>query len=276
MKLALWQTTGFPANVPANLAALERTAAAAAAAGAALLLCPECWLTGYNIGADIGRLAEGADGPAAQRVAALARRSGLAIGYGFAERDPASGRIFNTAQVFGPDGARLARYRKTHLFGAAERAAYTAGECFETPFEFAGLRLGLLICYDIEFPEPARSLMLDGADVLLVPTALTDEYGAVPRILVPARCVENQIHVAYCNHAGVENGMRFLGGSCLVGSDGNPVVSAGAEDALIVGEVSAAARRASRAIFPYPDDRRPELYARLQQRPLDALLEPLS
>jgi predicted amidohydrolase len=261
----LWQTVGFAGDVAANLTALENTAAAAAAAGAALLLCPECWLCGYNIGAALEPLAESAEGPSAQAIAALSRRFGIAIAYGYAEREPDSHRIFNAAQVIGADGAPLARYRKTHLFGADERAYYTPGECFEAPFAFAGLRLGLLICYDIEFPEAARSLTLAGADALLVPTALTDEYRVVPQLLVPARCVENQIHVAYCNHAGIENGMRFLGGSCLVGPDGNTVVAAGADDALIIGEISQRTRAAGLKSFPYRNDRRPELYRRLQQ-----------
>jgi 5-aminopentanamidase len=266
MKLALWQTTGFPADVAANLAALEGTAQAAAAAGAALLLCPECWLCGYNIGPEVTRLAECHDGESAQRIAAIARKHGLAIAYGYAERESGSAVIYNTAQVIGADGALLARYRKTHLFGPAERAAYTPGARFEAPFEFGGFKVGLLICYDVEFPEAVRTLMLLGAEVLLVPTALTDEYAAVPDFLLPARCVENQIAVAYCNHSGVENGMRFLGGSCLIGSDGKALVAAGADDALIIGEISRRAQDANAHTYPYRIDRRPELY-RLLHRP---------
>ena len=83
MKLALWQTAGFPADVAANLAALQACAQAAAAAGAALLLCPECWLCGYNIGAAVTALAESADGASAQRIAAIARQYQIAIAYGY-------------------------------------------------------------------------------------------------------------------------------------------------------------------------------------------------
>jgi nitrilase len=263
MKLALWQTVGFPADTAANLGALEATARAAAAAGAGLLLCPECWLCGYNIGAAVATLAEQRDGASAQVVAGIARRNNIAIAYGYAERDVSSGQVYNAAQVIGPDGERLAHYRKTHLFGAGERAAYRPGERFEPPFELGGFKMGLLICYDVEYPEAVRSLALLGADVVLVPTALTDEYAVVPDYLVPARAVENQVFVAYCNHAGVENGMRFLGGSLLADIDGKALAAAGAGEALIIGEISQGRRLAAAQCYPYRTDRRPELYGLL-------------
>jgi 5-aminopentanamidase len=268
MKLALWQTAGYPADVPANLAALQSTAQAAATAGAALLLCPECWLCGYNIGAAVGALAESFDGVSAQQIAAIARQNHIAIAYGYAERDVSggnlrSGHIYNSVQVIGADGVALAHYRKTHLFGADERAAYCPGIQFEPPFSFGAFRIGLLICYDVEYPEAVRSLALMGADVILIPTALTDEYAAVTDFLVPARSIENQVYLAYCNHAGVENGMRFLGGSCLTGMDGKALAAAGAGEALIIGEISKPEQDAAARIYPYRADRRPELYGRL-------------
>jgi len=79
MKLALWQTAGFPADTVANLGALETTARAAATAGASLLLCPECWLCGYNIGAAVATLAEQRDGISSQVIAGIARRNNIAI-----------------------------------------------------------------------------------------------------------------------------------------------------------------------------------------------------
>jgi 5-aminopentanamidase len=267
MKIALWQTAGFPADVAANLAALAPIAKAAAAAGAALLLCPECWLCGYNIGAAVATLAESADGASARRIAAIARQSEIALAYGYAELDAASGYIYNSVQVIGADGAVLSRYRKTHLFGADERAAYRAGDRFAPPFDFAGYKIGLLICYDVEYPEAVRSLALLGADVVLAPTALTDEYAAVPDFIVPARSIENQLYLAYCNRAGVENGMRFLGGSCLTGMDGKALAAAGAGEALIIGEISKRAQQAAARTYPYRADRRPELYGLLTSRP---------
>ena len=264
VKIALWQTVGHPADVSANLAALEPVARQAADAGAALLLCPECWLCGYNIGPAVQSLAQTADGPAAQRIAAIARQYGIAIGYGYAERDPATDRIFNAAQVIGPNGV-LAQYRKIHLFGPEERAAYCAGHAWTRPFEFRGFSIGLLICYDVEYPEAVRTLALMGADIILVPTALTHEYGVVPDCIVPARCIENRICIAYCNHGGRENGLRFLGRSCLIGPDGGTLAAAAADDGLIIGEIERPAFEAAGLKFPYRSDRRPELYGLLSQ-----------
>ncbi len=263
MKLALWQTAGFPADTVANLGALETTARAAAAGGAAILLCPECWLCGYNIGAAVATLAEQRDGISSQVIAGIARRNNIAIAYGYAERDVSSRHIYNAVQVIGSDGTRLAHYRKTHLFGSDERAVYRPGDRFEQPFELGGFKMGLLICYDVEYPEAVRTLALLGADVVLVPTALTDEYAAVPDFLVPARAVENQVFVAYCNHAGVENGMHFLGGSRLTDIDGKALAAAGAGEALIIGEISQRRRAAAAKCYPYRADRRPELYSLL-------------
>jgi 5-aminopentanamidase len=263
MKLALWQTAGFPADVPANLAALQPTAKAAATAGSSLLLCPECWLCGYNIGDAVAALAESFDGASAQRIAEIARQNNIAIAYGYAERDATSGDIYNAVQVIGADGSVLSRYRKTHLFGPCERIAYRPGIQFEPPFSFGDFKIGLLICYDVEYPEAVRSLALMGADVILIPTALTDEYAAVPDFLVPARSIENQVFLAYCNHAGVENGMRFLGGSCLTGMDGKALAAAGAGEALIIGDISKRDQDAAAKTYPYLSDRRPELYGLL-------------
>src|SRR5579871_3453664 len=108
MRLALWQTQGFGADKAANLAALSATAAAAAAAGANMLLAPESWLGGYNV--DIAAGAEPADGPAAKTIAAIARQTGIAIAYGYAERD--GDALYNSAAVIGPAGP-LGHYRKT-------------------------------------------------------------------------------------------------------------------------------------------------------------------
>jgi nitrilase len=260
MKLALWQTTGFPGDSAANLRALEPMAQAAAVAGASLLLCPECWLCGYNIGTAVADLAEARDGAAAAAIAGIARRNHIAIAYGYAERAGVSGHIYNSVQVFDPAGQPLAHYRKTHLFGPQERAAYRPGDCFEPPFALGGFKFGLLICYDVEYPEAVRSLALLGADVVLVPTALTEECTAIAEFIIPARAVESQVFVAYCNHAGIENGMRFLGGSRLAGIDGKVLAAAGSGEALLIGEISQRARLEAAHRYPYEADRRPELY----------------
>lgn len=259
----------MPRDVEGNLAALELQAVAAARAGASLLLCPECWLCGYNIGAAVRSLAQPRDGPAAQRVADIARRHGIVIAYGYAERDTAHRDVlFNSVQIFDAAGKPLAHYRKTHLFGPDERAAYHSGDALAAPFAIAGFSVAPMICYDIEFPEMARAAALAGAELLLVPTALAAEYATVRSLLVPARAVENQLFVAYCNHCGEEDGMRFLGGSCLIGPDGTALAAAGQEEALLLATVDRRRQRAAARLFPYRADRRPELYAPVSAAPV--------
>lgn len=257
MRLALWQTEGHPGDIAANLPDLAVQARAAAAAGAQLLLCSELWLGGYNLRA---QPAEPVDGPSAQRIAELAREHGIAICYGYAETHESGGKPYNAAQVIDANGTRLCNYRKTHLFGAFERTLFTPGERLEQPFEFNGWSIGLLICFDVEFPENVRKLTLQGAELLLIPTALTPEYGAVPNLIVPARAVENQLFVAYCNHSGVEAGLAFLGGSCVAAPDGSKLASAANGEALLVVDLEHGQRAAQESTFPYLAGRRPEIY----------------
>lgn len=263
MRMALWQTCGLPGDVAGNLDQLERQASAAAATGAQLLLCPELWLGGYNVPQRMNELAEAADGPSARRIGELAQRFGLAIAYGYAERHPQGGKPYNSVQVIGPSGAAIGHYRKAHLFGAMEREVFSAGDVLEAPFDYAGWRIGLLICFDVEYPEAVRTHALNGAGLILIPTALTPEYGAVPGVIVPARAVENQLFVAYCNHCGVEDGLAFLGGSCIVAPDGERLAAAGPAESLLIVDLDAQQRARQAGTFPYLPCRRPELYGAL-------------
>lgn len=267
LKLALWQTEGHLADPPANVAALAKIARSAAAGGAKILLCPECWLQGYNIPDRCAELAEQRNGPSATRIAGIARENDLAIVYGYAERDPASGAIHNSVQAIGPDGTSLANYRKTHLFSDFERGLYRPGDGFAAPFDFLGWRIGLLICYDVEFPETVRSVALAGADLILIPTALTGDYPCVPDIVVPARAIENQVFVAYCNHAGVEGEMRFIGKSRLAGPTDPAIAAAGDGEALLIATIARETIAAAAPAFPYRTERRPSLYAGLVSGP---------
>ncbi len=170
LRTALLQSSGQLGDVAANLKALDEAAARAAANGAGLLVAPEMFLTGYAIDADVHRLAEPADGEAADAVADIAERHGVAVAYGYPERD--GDTVYNAAQLIGPDGTRLASYRKTHLYGDFELAWFTPGDRPVVQAELGGLRIGLMICYDVEFPENVRAHALAGTDLLLVPTAL--------------------------------------------------------------------------------------------------------
>jgi predicted amidohydrolase len=265
MRTALLQSSGRPGEVDANLRILDAAAARAARAGAELVAAPEMFLTGYAIGDDVPRLAEPADGPSAQALAAVAARHGIAIAYGYPERD--GEHVYNSVQLISADGARLAGYRKTHLYGDFERAHFTPGDDPVVQARLGSLTVGLLVCYDVEFPENTRAHALAGTDLLLVPTALMHPYRFVADSLVPVRAFENQMYVAYVNRTGPEGEFRFVGLSTVAAPDGVVTARAGEGEELLLADVDPSLPAASRKANPYLDDRRPALYGSLLTEP---------
>ncbi|WP_408899561.1 carbon-nitrogen hydrolase family protein [Nocardioides sp. R1-1] len=259
--VAAWQPDGPLLDVPAALAALDAAARDAAARGARLLVCPELTLTGYDIAPAAAELAEPAGGPMAEAVAAIARRHRLAVAWSWPERDGAAVHI--SAELVDRDGAVLARHRKAHLYGPDEAGAYVPGDGTPAVGEVDGYKVGLLVCYDIEFPEQVRMVALAGADLLACPTALMAPYDAVSTLLVPARAFENQMAVAYANRAGTEHELTYTGLSCVVGPDGADLARAGEHAGLVVGTLTAAALDAARRANTHLADRRPEVYGGL-------------
>ncbi len=264
LRTALLQSSGQPGDVAANLAVLDEAAGRAAATGAGLLIAPELFLTGYAIGDDVPKLAEPADGPSARAVAALAVRHGLAIVYGYPERDTERhGVLYNSARLVGADGTFLANYRKTHLFGCFEQKWFTPGDLTVVQAEVDDVRVGMLICYDVEFPENVRSHALAGTDFLVVPTAQMHPFQFVAESVIPVRAFESQMYVAYVNRTGPEGEFEFVGLSTLAGPDGTARARAGRGEDLVFGEVDPDFLAASRKNNPYLADRRPGLYGSL-------------
>ncbi|MFE9767238.1 carbon-nitrogen hydrolase family protein [Streptomyces sp. NPDC005808] len=261
MRTALLQSSGRPGSVVGNLKVLDEAAGRAAAAGAGLLVAPEMFLTGYAIGDDIARLAEAADGDSADAIAEIAGRHGVAVAYGYPERS--GDVVFNSAQLISADGARLANYRKTHLFGCFEQDHFTPGEQPVVQAELDGLRVGIMICYDVEFPENVRAHALAGTDLLLVPTAQMHPFQFVAESVVPVRAFENQMYVAYVNRTGQEGEFDFVGLSTLAGPDGVARARAGRGEQLVLADADPAFLTASRESNPYLKDRRPGLYGSL-------------
>jgi predicted amidohydrolase len=265
MRIAIYQGPAEAGSVARNLDLLEAMAKEAAGRGARLMICPEMFLSGYNVGPEqASRLAEPADGPSLARVGALACGHRIALLLGYPERG-GDGAIYNAACLVGRDGRSLANYRKCHLFGDLDRDMFRPGESPPAVIELDGVRVGLLICYDVEFPESVRLLALAGADLVAVPTALMDPFEVVVRTLVPARAVENQVFLAYANRCGREGDLRYCGLSCVVGPDGTDLVRAGRAKELIFADLDLDRLRAARTLSPYLSDRRPELYAPLAE-----------
>lgn len=249
----------------AALSRLDEVARRAAAGGARLLVCPEMSVTGYNIGAGIERLAEPADGPVGRLVRRIAAEHGIGIVYGNPERDGES--VYNTSFLVSATGEPLAAYRKTHLYGPMEQKHFRPGDVPVVQADFHGVRIGLLICYDIEFPEPARAHALAGTELLVVPTALLPPEDVVAETLVPARAYENQMHVAYVDRCGSEDELSYIGKTCLIAPDGTELARAGGGEELLFARVDPAATTAARRVNTQLAERRPDLYAGLTGAP---------
>lgn len=242
-------------DVERNLRVTQQLVRQAAAAGATLVATPEAttYLGPHDRKA---RLAEPLDGPTHQRLGALARELGITLVVGsVAERwEPPAGRepdrAYNTTLVFGPDGRRLASYRKVHLFdvdlreagGVTFRESATTARGTEpvvvaTP---AG-RLGLSICFDLRFPEHFRALTDRGAEVLLVPAAFTLMTGMDHwHTLLRARAIETQSWVLAPAQWGAhdDDGLRrSYGHSLIVDPWGTVVAECGDGEGICLAEV---------------------------------------
>jgi len=210
----------------ANLGSAEELIRAAAGRGAALIATPEN--TNYlGPHAEKVRRAEPLDGPTCARFAALARELGIHLLLGsFNERAPDPARCFNTSVLFGPDGARLAVYRKIHLFdvdvpdGVSFRESDSVAPGAEVVVAETPLaRLGLSICYDLRFGELYRALVGRAAQVIAIPSAFTATTGKAHwEVLVRARAIETQCWVLAPGQHGRhdDGGLRESHGQSMI------------------------------------------------------------
>lgn len=251
------QAAGVPGDVPANLAALDAAAREAGSGGADLLVTPEMFVTGYNIGSRVRDLA---GRHLADRVAAIAKRRGIGLVAGLPRA--VGGEVRNSAVLIDSDGSVLAVHDKTHRFGDLDRALFAAGTEPGPVVDFHGIRVGMLICYDVEFPEAVRSLALRGAQLIVVPTAQMEPYVFVAEQLIRVRAWENQVYLAYANRVGAEGGLSYVGRSVVVSPAGADVAR-GTADAqeLLLADVEPALVDHMQQLNPYLIDRRPDLYA---------------
>jgi predicted amidohydrolase len=252
MRIAVHHGTTATAETAAALAAVEELARAAAGQGAELLVLPQRFLGGACRDAAAAReAAQLSDGPAARRLAAIARERRLAILCGYVEL--CTGQVHDSALLVDAGGCALANYRRSHLLPGPDAATFARGQWL-TVAPLGGCRLGVLIGSDIEASEPARALALAGARVLLVAARHEADAAIVGAAVLPARAFETGCAIAYAN-AGAEAAAPR---ACLLGPDG--AVLAAAADGLAVADVPveppAAATQRTLA-------RRPRLYQKL-------------
>ncbi|MFC6285450.1 carbon-nitrogen hydrolase family protein [Nocardioides sp. GCM10027113] len=194
--------------------------------GTDLVVLPEAYARDFGeAGSDVSPYAEPVPGPFADEVERVAKERGTTVVAGMFERSDDPAKPFNTLVV---RGAATADYRKIHLydsFGYRESDRLTAGVVEPRLVEVGGLRLGLMTCYDLRFPELARLLVGEGAEVLVVPAAWVAGPRKVDhwRTLVRARAIENTAYVV----AAAQPGPRYTGHSLVVDPMGEVLAEAG-------------------------------------------------
>ena len=260
--IAVVQHISTPGQTDASLERIARYAKQASSAGAQLVLFPEASLSGYNNTPEVTkRVAQAADSDTSNTIAEVCKRHDVAIAYGFAEKK--DGKTYNSVQLIDENGVARALYRKTHLWGQQDRTLFTQGDDLVAVIDWLGWKIGLLICYDIEFPETVRRLALEGAELILNPTALMSPWTTVADLIVPARAYESQLFIAYANFCGSEYEQQYVGHSCIVGPDGTNLAKAADEEAMLLATLKKSRISEVRAALPYHLDRRPSLYKTL-------------
>ncbi len=256
MKLGIAQVTGAPESeqdmIPWVRSAMDGLP------DADLVVLPELALCGYDNPAKIRRMALANGGPTVVKLAGLAREKRQALALGYAERDMDG--LHNALLVIDADGRTLANYHKTHLWSGYEAALFCPGKGLAT-FRLAGLRFGMVICYDLDFPETARTLALAGMDCLLCVSATSSGYDVVPRHIVPARAYENGCFVAFANRGDTDGAVPCIGQSRIVGPDGSIIAALETDGAaFLMGEISRQRLNDWRQNHAYLADRRSTLY----------------
>jgi omega-amidase len=241
-----------------NEATARSLASQASKQKADLLVLPELWPTGYHL-SRAEEYASPLDGGPFALMSGLARMHGMAL-VGSALESNADGPPFNTAALFGPDGALLAAYRKVHLFPPMGEAEYLAPGVDLPLFDLPWGRTALAICYDLRFPEMWRRYAFGGAQLIVIPA----EWPAVRvehwRLLLRARAVENQLFVVGCNRAGEDIDGLFGGHAAAIDPMGEAIVEGGSEAGLFVATLELDQVAAVRRRLPFLNDRRPEVY----------------
>ncbi len=258
-------------EVSTNLCKVEVAVLGAVGNGAEVVVLPELVTTGYAFDSaqEVRGLAERFDGPSLHAITVLAAEHDLVIVGGFAELG-ADDEVYNSAFLIDRAGVREV-YRKAHLW-ADERRWFTPGEQPPAVVDTDRGRIGILICYDLEFPEWTRIAALAGADLLCVPTnwpAATLPKGERPIEVVRAQATASvdRVFVAVCDRVGPERGTDWVGGSTIVGPDGYPLTLAeagkGPQTLLARCDLRDARDKSTSAVNDVVADRRPKLYSRI-------------
>jgi predicted amidohydrolase len=238
-----------------------------------LLVFPECALTGYCYSSleESLSVAERIPGPSTDDVAARCRELNVYVILGLLEE--AEGRCYNALAFLGPEGL-VGKYRKTHLPHLGVDRFVTPGDAHLEVYDTAIGRIGLNICFDVRFPEPARVLALKGAELIALPTNWPAGAESGPDFLVNTRAIENRVNYVAVDRVGEERGFHFIGRSKIVDYRGRTLAEASSDrEEIIYGTLDLDPARDKHVVvipgeyeLPLFTGRRPELYATIVER----------
>jgi predicted amidohydrolase len=225
-----------------------------------LLVLPELWSTGYNL-LRAGEFAAPLDEGSFALMAGLAQTHQMhVVGTLLEANSNLNEAPYNTAALYGPDGAREAFYRKVHLFPPLGEVEHLApGEVFPT-FDLPWGRTALAICYDLRFPEQWRRYTTAGAQLVMSPAEWPVSRIEHWRTLLRARAIENQFFVVGCNRTGEDVDGTFGGHSAVIDPMGRVLVEGTSEPELLMVRLDLDLVNETRRRLPFLNDRKPDLY----------------
>lgn len=258
-KACIVQTTSLPYDKEANLDRALKAMEEAARQGASLILFPEMFLTGYLIRDRLAELAESLeDGPALTALRQKAKDLAMGVVVGVPLANP-GGKPYNAVVMIDRDGSIAGFQAKTHFFGGEEKMFDPGASlrAFDTSFG----RMGILVCYDGEFPETARTLALDGAKLICMCAANMTPYEDYHFLYMRTRAMENRAYTLYCNYVGTEKRFHYCGQSGAFHPTGKILAEGDTEqEAMLYAQVDMADTVAEDDFLNYLNHRRPGLY----------------
>ncbi|MEK3721897.1 carbon-nitrogen family hydrolase [Paenibacillus sp. FSL H8-0034] len=223
-----------------------------------VIIFPEMWNTGYAL----DRIQELADEEGQRTHALLSEFSRKhqvnIIGGSIAEKQ--GSQIYNTIYAYNREGSRVADYSKIHLFRLMDEEKYLEEGSHIGQFELDGISSGMMICYDIRFPELSRKLALGGAQIVFVPAEWPNPRLHHWRTLLMARAIENQMFVVSCNRVGISGTTEFFGHSMVIDPWGEALAEGDETEQVIRAQIDLALVDEVRSRIPVFEDRRPALY----------------
>jgi predicted amidohydrolase len=270
INVALAQISCKAGDKEHNLDVMKRNIKQAKNQGANLVVFPELALTGYVLRDLVYEMAEPVpEGKSIRRLEEVAKSEDIHVVFGALERsEKAHATLYNTAVLLGPNGF-IGKYQKMHLPTHSvfeEKRYFRLG--YQTPvFETEIGKMGLIICYDVFFPEITRLLRLKGSQLIICISASPGVRRKFFETLTVARAIENTAFLVYVNLVGVENGLQFWGGSRIVAPNGKITSQAKYdEEDLVIGKIDYAYLKQVETFVPTLRDLRPELFNLLKEK----------